>query len=233
MHATDGLAWLVGLLVGVVLFMWSPADAVVVQPARVAVEVAHPPASVGAGATSCERDVADLRGLIEAAEADLRLASFEGVLARGRTAAREGVQLPWVDGLPELVQADTFEQHLLEALDGVAAEEGVESVELLTNDCEEFPCVAVFLVEHAGALPGTGPAPGFPMAMEAAGYGELGSISNTSSVEVEHGALRLHTVAYYAKGPLERAGVAPRDVARRVAWRVTLLSEGFAAEVSP
>lgn len=62
---------------------------------------------------------------------------LENALVRGSLAAHEGAPIPWPEHVPEPLRPDGFAARV------EAAVAGLEGLELLEVDCDEYPCLAV------------------------------------------------------------------------------------------
>ncbi len=87
--------------------------------------------------TAAGDDAEALQAEIASLNEQLEAARFHQAMAKGQLASHEGTPQPWPDDLPEALRPDAFSAAV------AAAMEGFDDLELVSVECDEFPCFAV------------------------------------------------------------------------------------------
>ena len=85
-------------------------------------------------AEASREELTDRVGELEAELAGLR---FEQQVSRGRLSSHEGAPQDWPEDVPEPFEPEAFKEAVAATFDGI------DELELVSVDCEEFPCFAV------------------------------------------------------------------------------------------
>lgn len=95
------------------------------------------PRQVTTRTTEASPDAAALQAEIDALSEQLEAAQLQKALARGQLASYQGAPQAWPDDAPEALRAEGFSERLAAALADMA------HLELVSVDCDEYPCFAV------------------------------------------------------------------------------------------
>lgn len=130
---------------------------------------------------------AEAQERIEALEAELAELKLRQAYTSGRLKATQGEPVDWPADLPAAFGPDGFRA----GIEGLVAD--TEGLELLSVDCDEFPCLAYIrsdLPRDADLREVYGP---FRDSFE----GDVSVLLGNNRTDNEHGSLDLHTIAVY------------------------------------
>ncbi len=166
-----------------------------------------------------EDDPAVLRARIDTLEQALATADFEDAIQRGRIAAVEGRPQAWPDDLPPQLQASGFEGALKDAM------AGIDDLDLLEVNCDEYPCYAIIEADPTALGPGVKPGGDFLEAWAEGVDGDVGVWNMMSVMAGPEGEVGLMGVSLIDQGePSE-------DLSTRLGYRMEGSVKGWVEDI--